>query len=358
MTKKSLGYVQLEWTCPNCSVKNPGMQKLCSGCGAAQPADVQFEQAAREEMIEDEALLEQAKAGPDFHCAYCGARNPAGTETCVRCGGDLTQAKARESGQVLGAHRDQPVAPVACPSCGSPNDPNAQRCVQCGSSMAQREETPEKAPAPPAAKKKFPVVMVAVLALFCIIAVIVIILMTRTEDVIGRVQAVEWTRTIGVEALQPVKYSDWIDEIPVDAELGSCTEKVHHSQPDPAPNSVEVCGTPYTVDTGSGAGEVVQDCEYEVYVEHCEYFIDEWVEFEAVEIGGADLDPYWPAFDLAAGEREGQYREVYQVQFSADDKSYTYSPGTETDFVQFEVGSEWVLAVNALGGVASVSAAD
>ena len=254
MTKKSLGYVQLEWTCPNCSVKNPGMQKLCSGCGGAQPADVKFEQAAREEMIEDEATLEKAKAGPDFHCAYCGARNAAGSETCKRCGGDLTQAQARESGQVLGAHRDKAVAPVPCPSCGSPNDPNVQRCVQCGSSMVQREEVPEKAAAQAPAKKKFPVALVAVLVLLCVVAAVIVALSMRTEDVIGRVESVEWTRAIGVEAIQPVQYTDWIDEIPADAELGGCTDKVHHSQPDPAPDSREVCGTPYTVDTGSGAG--------------------------------------------------------------------------------------------------------
>jgi ribosomal protein L40E len=354
MTKKSLGYVQLEWTCPNCNVKNPGMQKLCSGCGAAQPADVQFEQAAQEVMIEDEATLEKAKAGPDFHCAYCGARNPAGSETCHRCGGDLTQAKARESGRVLGAHRDKPVAPVSCPSCGSPNDPNEQRCVQCGSTMAQREEAPEKPAAPPA-KKKFPVALVAVLVLFCIVAAVVVVLMMRTEDTVGRVESVEWTRGIGVEALQPVEHEDWLDQIPADAELGACTEKVHHTQEEPAANSVEVCGTPYTVDTGSGAGEVVQDCEYEVYAEWCDYYVDEWVEIEVVEISGTDLNPQWPAFELAAGEQEGEYRESYEVLFSADGDTYTYSPDTETEFLQFETGTDWVLAVNTFGGVVSVS---
>ena len=171
-------------------------------------------------------------------------------------------------------------------------------------------------------------------------------------------QSVEWTRAIGVEALQPVKHDDWIDQIPAEAELDACTEKVHHSQPEPADNSREICGTPYTVDTGSGAGEVVQDCEYEVYVEWCDYYMDEWVEIEAVEIGGTDLNPQWPAFDLAAGVREGEYRESYEVHLSADDESYTYSPRTETEFLQFETGGEWVLAVNTFGGLVSVSPAD
>ena len=121
MTKKSLGYVELEWTCPNCGAKNLGMAKLCRGCGAAQPAHIEFEQAAEEKLIEDEAKLAQAAAGPDVHCAYCGARNPAGSATCQRCGGDLTGAGARGTGQVLGAHRAGPAAPVRCPACGNEN---------------------------------------------------------------------------------------------------------------------------------------------------------------------------------------------------------------------------------------------
>ena len=54
MTKKSLGYVELEWICPNCDTKNPGPQKTCLSCGMPQPDDVKFEQRAQETLIEDE----------------------------------------------------------------------------------------------------------------------------------------------------------------------------------------------------------------------------------------------------------------------------------------------------------------
>ena len=43
------------------------------------------EQAAQEELVTDEKESERAKAGPDIHCAYCGARNPAGTENRYDC---------------------------------------------------------------------------------------------------------------------------------------------------------------------------------------------------------------------------------------------------------------------------------
>ena len=47
MAKKTLGYEELQWTCPSCGGINPGPQNTCGSCGAPQPDDVKFEQAAR-----------------------------------------------------------------------------------------------------------------------------------------------------------------------------------------------------------------------------------------------------------------------------------------------------------------------
>lgn len=53
MTKKSLGYVELEWTCPNCGSRNAGQETVCVHCGTAQPEDVSFHQPAEEKIITD-----------------------------------------------------------------------------------------------------------------------------------------------------------------------------------------------------------------------------------------------------------------------------------------------------------------
>lgn len=171
MVKKTVGYVQLEWTCPNCGAKNPGPEKTCAGCGAPQPEDVEFEQAAQEELIADQEEIERAKAGPDVHCAYCGARNPAGAEICTQCGADLGQGAARSSGRVLGVHRDQPVPDVPCPSCGAPNSATAHKCSQCGASMARPEPEPRRPIAKPQKGGCGPVVYVigAAIALLIIL---------------------------------------------------------------------------------------------------------------------------------------------------------------------------------------------
>lgn len=77
MARESLGYVELEWTCPSCGRRNPGRAKVCAYCGAPQPEDVAFEQAAEEKLVKDTGTLESLKAGPDIHCPFCGTRNVA-----------------------------------------------------------------------------------------------------------------------------------------------------------------------------------------------------------------------------------------------------------------------------------------
>jgi DNA-directed RNA polymerase subunit RPC12/RpoP len=91
MAKKSLGYVELEWHCPNCSTRNPGTKKTCLSCGMPQPEDVKFQQAANKQLIKDEEQLEKASQGADIHCYYCGSRNAVNATSCSQCGADLSE---------------------------------------------------------------------------------------------------------------------------------------------------------------------------------------------------------------------------------------------------------------------------
>ena len=115
MARKTVGHIELIWRCPKCGSANPGPQRFCTGCGAAQPRGVKFEQPVGAELISDEAKKKEAAAGPDIHCPYCGARNPAGTEICKQCGGDLLGGERREAGEVLGAYETPTPAGVTSP---------------------------------------------------------------------------------------------------------------------------------------------------------------------------------------------------------------------------------------------------
>lgn len=354
MAKKSLGYVELQWTCPSCGTKNPGSQRTCLSCGQPQPDNVVFEQPAQEELIKAEEKIAVAKAGPDIHCRYCGARNPATAKTCSQCGADLSEGTKREAGQVLGQHRPEPAAPVTCPACGSPNAPNAAKCAQCGASLPQARPQPVR-PAVPAPRAGN-MIWIGLIVLGLAIAACVgfMFLSTSTEAVTGTVNSATWTRKIVVEGLVPVEHQDWEDEIPSHAAVGTCREQVRTVTDDPVPGSREVCGTPYTVDTGSGYGEVVQDCEYQVYDEYCTYTIEEWRPIDEAVERGNDLAPEWPALSLGPSKRAGQRSESYEIVFNTEQGRVVYTSSNPAAFSQFKPGSRWQLNINSFGSITEV----
>lgn len=365
MVKRTLGYVELEWTCPQCGTRNAGTAKICTSCGRAQPERVEFEQAAEEELIEDESTIARAEAGPDVHCAFCGARNPAGAERCTQCGADLTSAEARESGRVMGAHRSKPAPPVTCPQCGAQNPATAVRCSQCNASLPRVSAPRQLTQTPSAAAKKggrklgLPAILgIGAAALAAIvICVILVLALIPSREVIGQVQSVEWERSIEIQALTDVQHQDWRDEIPSGVRVQSCTQRERRTQDEPAPNATEECGTPYTVDTGTGAGKVVQDCVYHVYDDWCTYTTQEWRRADTATASGVDYNPRWPDLRLAGNQREGERSETYKVLFQTENKAYTYTTSDLDQFRACQIGTRWTLKTNALGGVRSIEPA-
>jgi hypothetical protein len=329
MTQETLGYVRLEWTCRRCGGKNPGPEKLCIHCGASIDEQDQFELPETQEFVTDAEELKKAAAGPDIHCPYCETRNPAGSTVCSQCGGSLAEGEVRASGHVVGAP----------PTTRPPAEARA-------------------APRAAALKGKKPWYLFAgIAALLLVCCVGAFLLFRPSQDINGVVHDVSWERRISIEELQPVSHEAWRDEIPSDAELGDCQEKEHHTQseaPSPGVEAEKVCGTPYTVDEGSGYGKVVQDCEYTIYEDWCEYTGEEWQEVDASMASGHDPNPYWPQVNLASGQREGERSEEYEVNFDTEGKSYSYHPSDADEFSRYDMGSKWVLSVNALGGVVSV----
>jgi len=179
----------------------------------------------------------------------------------------------------------------------------------------------------------------------------------RTNDLLGRVQEVYWMRSIGIEALQPVSHEDWRDDVPAEGVLVGCQQKYHHTEDEPVEGATRVCGTPYTVDQGSGVGEVVQDCVYEVYADWCEYTLQEWQEIDAYVLTGEDQSPVWPELTPGDGQREGERTEVYTVIFATEDDTYTYEADDLDEYTLYEVGSQWSLEVNTFNHLVGVAPA-
>lgn len=361
MAKKKRGYVELEWTCPNCGNENGGSVRVCGTCGTPQPDNVEFHQARHQALITDKEKLKQARAGADIQCAYCSARNPATFKSCSQCGSDLSQGAQREIGRVVGAFKPGPAGSVECENCGSHNAGTRTICHNCGASLPVKKQgsadpdKPSKLKAK--AKKGISPGLIAGIIFACIgIAFVSWFLFLRTSEIVGRVVAVEWNRSINIEALGPNEREDWLDELPAEAEIVSCFEEVRETVSE-APLSgsyEEVCGTPYTVDQGSGFGEVVQDCEYKVYEDKCTYTVLDWVVVDTFTLSGSDLDPRSPAPALDSGARYGDESETYTCIFEADGETYRYETEEFAEFLTCQIGETFTLAINTLGAVVSI----
>lgn len=358
MTQETLGYVELEWTCARCGSKNAGTRKTCEQCGAPMGEKGKFEVPDKVEILRDEAKLHAAESGPpDIHCPYCGTRNPGDAKTCKQCAGDLTEGRARETGQVLGA------APGVAPTAPRRAKTHRKKRTQHARRPFRRSKVPaaEGVAAQPA-RSRVPILPLAILALVLICLVgFFFMAAVRTSDVTAVVRDAAWTRSITIEQLQQVSGEGWRSELPIDAQNVFCEVKFHHTQPDPPADtnvvSEEVCGTPYVVDQGSGYGKVVRDCEYEVYADYCRYSSTAWGVFRTATAEGHDLQPYWPQVTLQRNQREGARAETYEVVFDADGKLYRHRVRDVTELARFSPGSRWHLTISGLGGVNSVEPA-
>jgi len=202
------------------------------------------------------------------------------------------------------------------------------------------------------------VILVAGAVLVALVA-LGIFLTRPSGEAVATVEDVSWTRTVPIMGLVPVTHEGWFDEIPSEAVVRDCRPEPHHVQDSPAPNSREICGTPYTVDTGSGYGEVVQDCRYEVYEDRCKYTVEEWQVVDKRTLSGNNMNPSWPAVTrLAANQKAGEGEEEYEIVFNTDGGTYSYITRNPAEFAQFRPGSQWLLKVNKLGAVVSVEPAE
>ncbi|OJX37958.1 MAG: hypothetical protein BGO78_07915 [Chloroflexi bacterium 44-23] len=358
MAKKILGYTQLRWTCPNCQTSNPGNEQVCIACGAPQPADVVFQKPEQQEMLSDEKAIARAKAGADIHCGFCGTRNPANASVCSRCGSDLTLGTQRTEGGVVGAYDGvKEVANWQCKNCGHENAGLHTHCVACGAPRVIQGNDPKThQPETVQVKRKRGWLLPAIFAGLFLVAIIFVIMgLSRKEDLTGFVSGTAWQRSIAVESFGPVSKQDWREEIPSAANLGTCEYRFQKEQNQPAPQSTEVCGTPYMVDLGNGNAEIAQDCTYRVYAEFCQYTVNDWQVSDELVQKGANLNPIWPSAQLTENQRLGQQSEAYTIQFKTSDGEYEYKTGDSTEFSRFIPGSKWILTINSFGKVIGVA---
>jgi ribosomal protein L40E len=349
--RRTLGYVQNEWICPNCDTRNKGGAKTCENCGAPQPENVQFELPSEQKLVTDAEQIKAAQEGADIHCPFCGTRNPAGAKTCSQCGGDLIEGKAREAGRVMQA--PPPLQKVVkCDNCGTENPGSNAVCSNCGSPLPKVSAL-QSAPVRPvsgtrpvtaplaAPKKPNWLVIGGIIAALAICCVALAALFLPSKSVEARVVDVHWQTSVPVQEIQAVSHSNEAGSPPSDAYNVSCYD-----------DSRDVCEQ-RTIDRGNGYSEVVEECHTETQ-QYCSYTVDEWTTIQTYPLEGNDLRPIYESPNIASDQRLGNPSEDLTVVFSTPDGEETYSPNSVSEFQQYSIGSTWTLRMNAIGGVVSV----
>jgi len=101
--------------------------------------------------------------------------------------------------------------------------------------------------------------LIGIIAVVIIGLVFIISKLTRTDQITAVVSAIAWQRSQVIEAYQPVEHSDWESSLPANATPENCNLQYRYDSDTPQQTATEECGEPYTIDTGTGIGQVVQD---------------------------------------------------------------------------------------------------
>jgi hypothetical protein len=352
-SRRTIGYIQNEWTCPNCGTRNKGGVKTCENCGAPQPENVKFELPSEQKFVTDEEQIKAAAAGADIHCPFCGTRNPASAKTCSQCGGDLVEGKAREAGRIMQAPPPQPKI-VKCDNCGAENPGTNALCSNCGSPLpkvaaVQAAAANVASPRPAAGtnvgkpKKTNWMLIGGILAFLAACCIgIAALFFFPSKSVQATVTDVHWQTSVPLQEVRAVDYNNERGSPPSDAYNKSC-----HNE------SQDVCEQK-TIDKGNGYSEVVEECHTETE-QYCSYTVDEWTTIQTYTMDGNDLRPIYESPNVSSDQRLGNESEELTVTFSTENgEEKNYSPDSVSEFQQFTIGSTWTLKMNAVGGITSI----
>jgi len=305
-----------KWRCPSCDAVNKGRDMKCASCGNVRGEDVKFflEEDAAE--VTDQSMLNQAKAGADWHCDFCGTDNRADADVCKQCGAPAAGMKRRQ---------------------------------QTMTGSAAEANTAQVKPAP----KKNPLTLIISIAAVAIVAVTLLFLFRGKEDSI-RLEGGEWTRSIAIETQEWVKHEAWYDQVPREGEILRTWDAQRSTEMIQVGTERVKTGTK---DMGNGYFEDVYE-DRPVYEERpimdtkAEYRILEWQISRSVENSGDLSKPVeWPEINLSEGEREGKRSENALLYFRStdpdkQDQIYQYNQITPAEMNQFQKGVNYQAVVS------------
>ena len=329
------------WDCTICSTRGIlGRHKICPSCGLPRPQNVKFYLPDEDTTVNDEALLEQARKGPDWICDYCEASNAADSSRCHQCAAERDSQRQQvvkeydtsavptsgDVGEDPASVREPPVVAVAVPAAATP--------ATSGSGC-------------------YRLFLPVLGAVFAVILLIVYLSWPRQREM--TVQEQRWQRSVIVEQLQAVQEEGW--SIPNGGRRLSQRQAVHHhnrvldrheTRTREVKEQVQVGTEEYVSgkrDLGNGFFEDIISTrpvyetrtrtetyrepvyrEEPVYQTKYKYEIDRWRPLRTERLQATDTDPVWPVLNLEERQRAGPRNEKYSLVLTdAEDNRHEFN---------------------------------
>lgn len=322
-----MGIKEGKWKCSYCGGVNLGRDVKCTQCGQPRGKDVKFFLDGDAQEVADQGLVDMARGGADWTCAFCGTNNRGRETRCRQCGAEKGTSPSLQEKMVIEG------APAAGPAA-----------------------TPQPAAAAPARRRR--PLLVGGIAAGCVaaIALLIYFLFFSTTEKTAVLDRGEWQRIVTIEDYKWVTHTDWENQVPAGAVVLRTWQEKYGTEKIQTGTERRKTGT---VDKGNGFFEDVYEdvpvyTERDVYKDKVEYRIQEWVETRAPTAqGDMNAPPTWPEVVLAGREREKGRAQTAAVYFTLDGKSYKYAVPVD-QLGTYAAGSRYKIWLTPLGAVKKV----
>jgi DNA-directed RNA polymerase subunit RPC12/RpoP len=379
-------HIEMLWKCSICKAENKGLQKICVNCGKPkQPTDKDYfpGDISPHTALTKSKDVEQALAGPDWKCRYCGSAQKRLDGHCAQCGADqygnqkVEIPKTRANINLETGKTYISVPPVEEDQSEEEHisfiPPNRKRLVQF----------------------LIPIIVgIVILGLY---------LLFRKHEVSAHITSVNWVNTVIVDRFQVWHREGWSSDAKsfnikqIDRRVHHYdkvydhTEKESYTDQEPCGTTPVICHTTPVHCTPNGNGTAScsggdQECSggdtkycsvtkyRDVPVYRDEPVFRPWYTWDVWDWGfnrkiitsGSTIEVKWPSdeeiklnegcsptvSDQGIRELERANREsAYKVVFTEDKnhKIHNYTPKSLNDFQRFHVGSSHRLMVSFAG---------
>lgn len=386
--------VENTWKCTHCGTQNRGRHMKCKTCGNPKDKSENYELGDTSAKVTAADQLQQASAGENWACSFCGYDNRALDDKCQSCGASRKPRFNALPPPSAPAARHMPEIPKDeydfVPDSGTlrtppsrirkPTPPGDLSSNYISDPEPSRRHTPRHRRVSFFRRNKKAMYVAAVLlAVAAVISLLVWLFVPRKIE--ASVNQIRWEYTVLLQQRRTDSGSGWDGQVPSGAFNVSCSRRFKRNYDcnpyDCNPHTeyercaVECGCREQCSDLGNGyssCSEVCSTCyedcnphtEYDTCYETCQEYDDwctynyySWPTIDREVTSGSDHNPHYGTrlrADVSRHQRIVQNSQ-FSVSFSCDDEFWSYHPRSLSDFRRYSQNDFWEIEVNRAGSV-------